>query len=186
MNQTNLQQVKVADTCANPSPLGLMAFGMTTILLNIHNAGIIPLSAMILAIGVAYGGLAQVIAGIMEFKKSNTFGATAFTSYGFFWISLVLIWWNPFKVEAADPKSMGFYLLLWGIFTLCMFIGTLKIGTHLQIVFGTLTVLFFLLAAGDFTGNSLITTIAGWEGIVCGASAIFAAMYQVITELYKK
>ena len=183
---SNVQAVKIADTCANPSPLGLMGFGMTTILLNVHNAGIIPLSVMILSMGLAYGGIAQVIAGIMEFKKSNTFGATAFTSYGLFWISLVFIWWNPFKAEAADGKSMGFYLLMWGIFTFFMFIGTLKINRHLQLVFGTLALLFFLLAAGDFSGNESIKMIAGLEGIVCGALAIYAAMHQVITELYKK
>lgn len=192
MNQqleaNNSKVVHIKDNCANPAPLGLMGFGMTTVLLNIHNAGIINLSAMILAMGIAYGGIAQVIAGIMEFKKNNTFGATAFTSYGLFWISLVFIWWNPFgaNIEMADTTSMGFYLLMWGIFTGCMFIGTLKIGRHLQLVFGTLTILFVLLALGDFTGNHSITVIAGYEGILCGGLAIFTAMYQVITELYKK
>ncbi|MEG0661791.1 MAG: acetate uptake transporter, partial [Anaerovoracaceae bacterium] len=176
---SNAKLVKVADTCANPSPLGLMGFGMTTILLNIHNAGIIGLSAMIVAMGLAYGGAAQVIAGIMEFKKNNTFGATAFTSYGFFWISLVFIWWNPFGVESADATSMGFYLLLWGIFTLFMLIGTLKLNRQLQAIFGTLTLLFFLLAAGDFTGNHMITTIAGWEGIICGIFASLSDIYYL-------
>lgn len=185
-NLENVKQIRIADTYANPSPLGLMGFGMTTILLNVHNAGIIPLSAMILAMGIAYGGLAQIIAGIIEFKKANTFGATAFTSYGCFWMSLALIWWNPFGIEGADSTSMGFYLFMWGIFTFAMFIGTLKIGRHLQLVFGTLTILFFLLAAGDFTGNHQITVIAGYEGIICGALAIYAAMHQVISELYKK
>ena len=80
---------------ANPAPLGLMGFGMTTVLLNIHNAGFMPISAMILAMGLAYGGLAQVIAGILEFKKGNTFGLTAFTSYGFFWVSLVFLFLLP-------------------------------------------------------------------------------------------
>ncbi len=187
-NAGNLKEsvVSIKDVYANPAPLGLMGFGMTTILLNIHNAGIIPLSAMIVAMGLAYGGIAQVIAGIVEFKKSNTFGATAFTSYGLFWISLIFIWWNPFGVESADKTSMGFYLLMWGLFTGFMFIGTLKLTKHLQMVFGTLTLLFFLLAAGDFTGNHSITIIAGYEGIVCGGLAIYTAMYQVLTELYKK
>lgn len=185
-NLTNLQQIKIADTVANPAPLGLMGFGMTTIVLNLHNAGIIPLSVMILAMGLVFGGVAQMIAGIMEFKKSNTFGATAFTSYGAFWISLVFIWWNPFGAEAPDSKSMGFYLLLWGIFSLFMFMGTLKIGGHLRFVFGTLTVLFLLLAAGDFTENETIKIIAGYEGILCGASAIYTAMSQVLGELNQK
>ena len=89
------------DNLANPAPLGLMGFGMTTVLLNLHNVGLWPIGAMILGMGIFYGGLAQVIAGIMEFKKGNTFGTTAFTSYGFFWLSLVFLliapnlgWWE--------------------------------------------------------------------------------------------
>lgn len=182
--QSTVQTVTVKDCCANPAPLGLMGFGMTTILLNIHNAGIIELSAMILSMGIAYGGIAQVIAGIMKFRKNNTFGATAFSSYGLFWISLVFIWWNPFGAKGADALSMGFYLLMWGIFTLFMFIATLKLTNQLKAIFGTLTLLFFLLALGDFTGSAAVTTIAGWEGIICGATAIYSAMHQVIKEVY--
>ena len=84
-------EIIIKDTTANPAPLGLMGFGMTTVLLNLHNAGIIPLSSMILAMGLCYGGLAQVIAGVMEWKKHNTFGTLAFTSYGLFWLSLVVM-----------------------------------------------------------------------------------------------
>ena len=107
--------IKIMDTTANPAPLGLLGFGMTTILLNLANAGIIPLTSMIMAMGIFVGGLAQVIAGIMEWKKNNTFGTTAFTGYGFFWISLVTIWEMP-KLGLAEPTdayTMGFYLLLW-------------------------------------------------------------------------
>ena len=85
----NISDVKITDLTANPAPLGLMGFGMTTVLLNIHNAGFYPMNAMILSMGIFYGGIAQVIAGIMEWKKGNTFGTTAFTSYGLFWLSLV-------------------------------------------------------------------------------------------------
>ena len=85
----NVSDVKITDLTANPAPLGLMGFGMTTVLLNIHNAGFYPMNAMILSMGFFYGGIAQVIAGIMEWKKGNTFGTTAFTSYGLFWLSLV-------------------------------------------------------------------------------------------------
>ena len=87
MNEPTFTQIK--DTTANPAPLGLLGFGMTTVLLNLHNAGFFELNGMILAMGICYGGLAQVIAGIMEWKKGNTFAATAFISYGFFWLSLV-------------------------------------------------------------------------------------------------
>ncbi|WP_320172957.1 acetate uptake transporter [Maridesulfovibrio sp.] len=169
---------------ANPAPLGLMGFGMTTILLNIHNAGFFPISSMILAMGIFYGGIAQVIAGVMEFKKGNTFGTTAFTSYGLFWLTLVALIVMP-KMGLAEPTPhafMGWYLLLWGIFTLFMFVGTLKGNKVLQFIFFSLTVLFFLLAVRDFTGNHFIGTIAGWEGIVCGASAFYLAMAEVINE----
>lgn len=169
---------------ANPAPLGLMGFGMTTILLNIHNAGFFEISAMILAMGIFYGGIAQIFAGTMEFKKGNTFGTTAFTSYGLFWISLVALILMPTLgwAEETPAAFMGWYLFLWGVFTLFMFFGTLKNVTALQFVFATLAVLFFLLAIGDWTGNETITKIAGWEGIICGASAFYLAMGEVINE----
>jgi len=171
---------------ANPGPLGLLGFGMTTILLNLHNSGVISLSTVILSMGIAMGGLAQVIAGVRELKQGNTFGGTAFTAYGLFWWSLVLIWANPFGFEAADSTSIAFYLLLWGIFTLFMFIGTFKHNIATRIVFGSLTVLFMLLAAGDFAENHTVTMIAGIVGIFCGASAVYSAMGQVLNAEYGK
>jgi len=156
---------------------------MTTVLLNLHNAGLLPLSIVIVAMGVALGGLAQIIAGIRELKQGNTFGGTASTAYGLFWWPLVLIWEG---INSGDNVSMGFYLLLWGIFTLFMFIGTLKHNRATQVVFGTLTVLFFLLAIGDFTHSHVVTTIAGIEGIVCGLSAIYSAMGQIVNAEYGK
>lgn len=170
---------------ANPAPLGLLGFGMTTFLLNLHNAELMPLSIVIVAMGFALGGAAQIIAGVMEFYKNNTFGATAFTAYGFFWWSLILIWMNPFEgIAAADMTSLGWYLLLWGIFTMLMFIATLKLNRGLQVVFLSLAALFFLLAAGDFTGNAAISRVGGWVGLFCGASAIYCSLAQVINEVY--
>ncbi len=169
---------------ANPAPLGLLGFGMTTVLLNLHNASIIPLSIVIVAMGFALGGAAQIVAGIMEFKSGNTFGATAFTAYGFFWWSLIAIWINPTAIKAADEISMGFYLLLWGVFTLFMFIGTLKHNRATQVVFGSLTLLFFLLSLGDFTGSHAIKAFAGWVGIACGLSAIYNSMAQILNAEY--
>ena len=172
---------------ANPGPLGLLGFGMTTVLLNLHNANLIPLSIMIVAMGIALGGLAQIIAGIRELCQGNTFAGTAFTAYGLFWWSLVLIWVNPIEcIEGASKVAMGYYLLLWGIFTAFMFIGTLKHNKATQVVFGSLTVLFMLLAIGDFTGNHTITNIAGFEGIFCGLSAIYSAMGQILNAEYGK
>ena len=174
---------------ANPAPLGLLGFGMTTVLLNLHNAGLLPLSIVIVAMGIALGGLAQIIAGIRELCQGNTFGGTAFTAYGLFWWSLVIIWWNPFAaagIEAASKVGMGYYLLLWGIFTAFMFIGTLKHNKATQVVFGSLTILFILLALGDFTGNHTITIIAGFEGIFCGLSAVYNAMGQILNAEFGK
>ena len=170
---------------ANPGPLGLLGFGMTTILLNLHNAEIIPLSIVIVAMGLALGGAAQIIAGILEFCHGNTFGGTAFVAYGFFWWSLVLIWVCPFdSIAAGDSTSLGFYLLLWGIFSLFMFIGTLKHNRITQVVFGSLTILFFLLSIGDFTGVHAIHLAAGCVGIFCGACAVYNAVAQILNAEY--
>ena len=173
---------------ANPAPLGLLGFGMTTVLLNLANAGIIELSVVIIAMGFALGGAAQIIAGIMEFKKNNLFGATAFTAYGFFWWSLIFIWLNPFGFPATADHltTMGFYLTLWGIFTLFMFIGSLTHNRATQVIFGSLTLLFLLLSIGDFTNIALIGQIAGFVGIFCGSSAIYASLAQVLNNEYGK
>jgi succinate-acetate transporter protein len=182
--QTNI--IKLEDTTANPAPLGLMGFGMTTVLLNLHNAGLFELGSMILAMGIFYGGCAQIIAGIMEWKKNNTFAATAFTSYGFFWLTLVGLIVMPKMglTEAPDQMAMVAYLVMWGLFTGALFICTFKLNRALQVVFASLTVLFFLLAIADFTGSNTIKLIAGIEGVFCGLSAIYAAMAQVINEVY--
>lgn len=185
MEASNL---KVLDSTANPAPLGLLGFGLTTVLLNLHNAGLYPLDSMLLAMGIFYGGIAQIIAGIMEWKKNNTFGTTAFTSYGLFWLSLagILILPQAGVAIAAEPLAMGYYLFIWGLFTAVMFIATLKINGILQFVFASLALLFFLLAIRDWTGNALIGTIAGIEGVICGASAIYAGLAQVLNEVYDR
>ena len=143
---------------------------------------------MILAMGIFYGGLSQVIVGIMEWKKGNTFGTLAFTSYGLFWLSLVGILTLPKfgLANTPEPIEMAFYLGLWGLFTLGMFFGTFKTNRALQIVFGTLTILFLLLAAGDITGNLMVTRVAGLIGIICGSSAIYTGFAEVLNETYKK
>jgi succinate-acetate transporter protein len=172
---------------SNPGPLGLLGFGMTTVLLNLHNAGVVELTVVVVAMGFALGGLAQIIAGIFELKHGNTFGGTAFTAYGLFWWSLIFIWTNPLgEVLGADALSLAFYLLLWGIFTLCMFIGTLRHNRATQVVFLSLAVLFFGLSLADFTGVEAIGHISGWIGIFCGASAIYNAMGQVVNEEFGK
>jgi len=169
---------------ANPAPLGLMGFGMTTVLLNIHNAGFFPISSMILAMGIFYGGMAQIFAGIMEFKKGNTFGTTAFTSFGLFWLSLVALLVFP-KIgwSTSTPSAfLAWYLFLWGLFTFFMWQATFGTNRALQFVFLSLTILFWLLAVRDWTSSEIIGKIAGWEGIICGFSAIYLAMAQVLNE----
>ncbi|MDC7234021.1 MAG: acetate uptake transporter [Spirochaetales bacterium] len=180
--------MSIKDNSANPAPLGLLGFGLTTVLLNIHNAGIYELNSMIMGMGIFYGGIAQLIAGIQESKKGNTFGATAFTSYGAFWLSLVAIWLLPSLgiAQAATPGAMGFYLLLWGILTFGLFVAVLKGKLIGKLVFGSLTLLFLLLAISDFTGSHLIHTIAGIEGIICGSLAIYEGLGIIINEKYNK
>ena len=185
MNETSVQ---LKDTTANPAPLGLLAFGMTTVLLNLHNAGLFPLDTMILAMGIFYGGLAQVIAGIMEWKKNNTFGTTAFLSYGFFWLTLVGLLVMPVLGWGTTPEvsAMVAYLVMWGIFTGVMFFATLKINRALQVVFATLTILFFMLAIADATGSTLVKQVAGYVGIICGLSAVYTGLAQVLNEVYRR
>jgi succinate-acetate transporter protein len=166
-----------------------MGFGMTTVLLNFHNAGFFPLDSMILAMGIFYGGLAQVVAGIMEWKKGNTFAATAFTSYGMFWLSLVALVVLPkagVGVAAPSGLAMPAYLAMWGLFTAVLFIGTLRLNRALQVVFASLTLLFALLAIGDTVGSAALGHIAGWVGLFCGASAIYTGLAQVLNEVYNK
>ena len=177
------------DITGNPAPLGLLGFGMTTVLLNLHNAGFYELNAMILAMGICYGGIAQIIAGMMEWRKGNTFATTAFVSYGLFWLSLVTmivltkLGWGA----ASNDIAIAAYLAMWGLFTLVMFIGALRLNRALQIVFATLAILFFLLAFGDFTNASPgFKHFTGYEGIFCGFSAIYTGLAQVLNELYGK
>src|SRR5271157_3167171 len=184
----HLGPVEMTDKSANPAPLGLMGFGMTTVLLNMANAGWFPLDTLILAMGIFYGGIAQIIAGCMEWKKGNTFGTTAFTSYGLFWLTLVFLLLMPKYGWWAGPStgSMIAYFFMWGLFTFYMFIGTLKVNRALQVVFGTLTILFWLLALHEYTGSATIGTVTGYEGIICGFSAIYAAAAQVLNEVHGK
>ena len=174
---------------ANPAPLGLFGFGMTTVLLNLHNAGFYKMNAMILAMGLCYGGAAQIVAGVLEFRKNNTFGMTAFISYGFFWLSLVALIMLP-KIDPtwkADDAAFGSYLAIWGLFTLGLFIGTFRLSVALQVVFGTLVILFFMLASIHFFGlGEGFEHLTGFEGIFCGLAACYTGVAQVLNEVYGK
>jgi hypothetical protein len=178
---------------ANPAPLGLLGFGLTTVLLNLHNAGVFPLDTMILAMGIAFGGLAQIIVGIMEYKKGNTFGTVAFSAYGFFWWSLVLLLVLP-KLTFISPAfsapndvSMASYFFMWGIFTFAMFFGTLRANRAIQFVFMSLAILFFMLTTRELLGNPVwFNTITGIEGVICGGSAVYLGLAEVLNEANAK
>ena len=174
----------------------MTCFGMTTVLLNLHNAGLFKLDAPILAMGIFLGGSVQIIAGVLEFKKGNTFGMTAFCAYGAFWLTLCFILiGKPFLLKPlameASARGLAWYLLLWGIFTCFMFIGTFKVNKVLQLVFFTLIILFGLLvihfawfvSPGSTTA---VLKLAGIVGIVCGGSAVYLAMAELINEMYGK
>ena len=187
----------MSEKLANPAPLGLLGFGMTTVLLNLHNAGFFPLDTMILAMGLAYGGLAQVIVGIMEYKKGNTFGTVAFTSYGLFWWSLVLLLVLPKTslftgLGAPTETAMAAYFFMWGLFTFAMFFGTLKTNRALQLVFMSLTILFFMLTIRDLTANPTLfgtftwNNLTGVEGVICGLSAVYLAIAEVLNEAHQR
>lgn len=180
----------MSEKLANPAPLGLLGFGMTTVLLNLHNAGFFPLDSMILAMGIAYGGIAQIIAGIMEYKKGNTFGTTAFTSYGLFWLSLVILLLLPQNVlgtVAASKTAMAAYFFMWGLFTFVMFFGTLNANRAVQFVFMSLAILFFLLTIRDaFDLTGAFAQFVGAEGIICGFSAVYLALAEVLNEAHGK
>ncbi|MEM2638376.1 MAG: acetate uptake transporter [Candidatus Hadarchaeales archaeon] len=170
----------------NAAPLGLMGFGLTTVLLNLHNVGLIPLTSMILGMGIFYGGLAQLIAGVIESRKGNTFGTVAFCSYGLFWLSFVALLILPKMglADAANSHSIGAYLIMWGIFTLIMSVGSLKMRKSVQVIFFSLAILFFLLASAEFAGSEILKRIAGIEGIFCGLSAIYTAVGEILNEVY--
>jgi succinate-acetate transporter protein len=178
--------IELKEKLANPAPLGLAAFGLTTFILNFVNANLVPKDSigMVLPVGLFYGGLAQFLAGMWEMKKNNTFGFTAFSSFGAFWMAFaVMVILKDTEVIAPVPKNgLSVFLCAWGLFTAYMTIGTLKISRALQVVFVTLTILFFLLAWGEH--NETVMKIAGWEGIFCALSALYASAAQVINETW--
>tara|TARA_R110001583_G_scaffold82139_3_gene218278 strand:- start:622 stop:1260 length:639 start_codon:yes stop_codon:yes gene_type:complete len=182
----NTQFIIQKDNTANPGPLGLCGFGLSTILLNLHNAGLFGMDTMILAMGIFFGGITQIIVGSMEWKKNNIFGTMAFTSYGSFWLILVALLVMP-KMglgEAPTPIAMGYFLTVWGILSLGFFVVTIKLGRAMMILFASVVILFALLAAANFTGNHTIHIIAGIEGVICGSIAIYIAMAQLFETVY--
>ena len=176
---------------ADPAPLGLGAFALTTFFLSAVNAGWVPASVepVVFGLALAYGGGAQFVAGMWEFAKGNTFGATAFSSYGAFWLSF---WWltahiESYKIPAGDVgKGLGLYLLAWGIFTAYMTVGATKVSGAVLAVFALLTLTFLVLALGDFQGSENITKIGGYIGLLTALAAWYASFAGVVAFTHKR
>ncbi|HEY1610691.1 MAG TPA: acetate uptake transporter [Paraburkholderia sp.] len=168
----------------NPAPLGLAGFALTTWLLSMINAGWFSGDALnlVLACAFAYGGTAQMIAGIMELPRGNTFGATAFISYGAFWWSFALF--VVFLHDKVPAAFVGWYLFLWGVFTFYMWIGTFRSPKALQAIFLALWITFFLLAAGDWTGSAALHVAGGYVGLVTAVLAFYLSAAEIINEAY--
>jgi succinate-acetate transporter protein len=186
LEEKNRNNLFLNDNTANPAPLGLCAFGMTTMLLSMHNAGFTALASPILTMALFYGGAAQVIVGIMEWKKNNSFGMLTFGSFGFFWISFATILILPALnlAKGPQPVELATFLAIWGIFALGLFICTLKMHRLLQVTLAAVVLLVVLLVAAELTGSSLVLNAGGIVGIIAGALAMYMGMGQVINEIY--
>jgi hypothetical protein len=174
------KMLPVVDTSvADPAPLGLAAFALTTFVLSCVNAGLIPAGGdyVVLGLAFAYGGVAQFAAGMWEFKRNNAFGATAFTSYGAFWISFALFvtFYAGQLPKETGPAAVGTFLLAWGIFSIGMTIGAAKVSVPLLVVFVLLDITFLLLAFGKFESMSGLGTLGGWFGIATALAAWYTA-----------
>ena len=178
--------VEVTERICNPAGLGLAAFGLTTLVLNAFNAGLVDKSSegLVWPLGIFFGGAAQFAAGMWEAKKNNTFGFTAFSAFGAFWMFLALtkILEAGGVLQPMTPESKSLFLVAWGIFTGYMFVGTLKISHALQSVFGTLTILFFLLAIGAH--DETWEKIAGWEGMFCAGTALYTSFALIVNDTW--
>jgi len=178
----------MADT-ANPAPLGLVGFGLTTVLLSSINAGLLPAAGepVVIPLAMAFGGTAQIIAGIMEFRTGNVFGATAFTSYGAFWwwfALLILLGNNKLLDLSGATPAIGLCLLLWGVFTLGLWISTFRLSRLVFLIFLTLWIAFFLLGGGAVLGNPTLHMLGGWVGLICGALAMYGSFALVANATY--
>jgi succinate-acetate transporter protein len=176
-------EARPAFTIANPAPLGLAAFALTTFVLSMFNAGLVGAAGepVVFGLALAYGGVAQVLAGMWEFRTGNTFGATAFTSYGAFWLSFwAFVQFFEDKVPKADAgHAVGLYLIAWGVFTAYMFVASLRTTAAISLVFLLLTATFIVLGIGNADGHESIVKIGGWLGIATAAAAWYASFAEV-------
>ena len=179
--------VEIKDITAGAGALGLLGYGMPGVLVSLANAGLIQAGSMVLAMAIFMGGFAMFTAGLMEWKKGNTYGMAAYASYGLFWFSFAALLILPvigLAESTGGAGAMAAYLALWGIFTAILFFGSLKMSMALQVVLGTLALVFFLEAAGAATGTAMFTILAGYIGIFSGFAAIYAALGPILNDIY--
>jgi succinate-acetate transporter protein len=188
LDQTRGVVPPVAPTIGDPAPLGLAAFALTTFVLSFFNAGLVSEKGepVVLGLALAYGGIAQLLAGMWEFRNNNTFGATAFTSYGAFWISFfVLIQFEGSKIPTTNlGKAVGLYLIAWGIFTAYMWVASLRVSVAVSLVFLLLTATYIVLGIGNANGTESIIHAGGWIGIATAIAAWYASFAGVTNKTF--
>ena len=177
-----------AASIADPAPLGLAAFALTTFVLSMFNAGLVDAKGepIVVGLALAYGGGAQLLAGMWEFRKGNTFGATAFTSYGAFWLSFwaYVAFFAEGVPEANRGSAVGLYLIAWGIFTTYMWVASFRTNAAVNLVFLLLAVTFFVLGIGDAVGNDTVFRLGGWLGLATAVAAWYASFAGVTNSTF--
>jgi hypothetical protein len=177
-----------AASIADPAPLGLAAFALTTFVLSMFNAGLVDAKGepIVVGLALAYGGAAQLLAGMWEFRKGNTFGATAFSSYGAFWLSFwaYVAFFAEGVPEANRGSAVGLYLIAWGIFTTYMWVASFRTNAAVNLVFLLLAVTFFVLGIGDAAGNDTISKLGGWLGLATAVAAWYASFAGVTNSTF--
>jgi uncharacterized protein len=178
----------LAPTIGDPAPLGLAAFALTTFVLSFFNANLVSGTGLpvVLGLALAYGGIAQLLAGMWEFRNNNTFGATAFSSFGAFWISFfVLEQFEGSKIPTTHlGKAVGLYLIAWGIFTAYMWIASFRVSVAVNLVFLFLAVTFIVLGIGNANGNESVVHAGGWIGIATAILAWYASFASVTNKTF--
>ena len=174
---------------ANPAPLGLIGFGLTTVLLSLINAGVLPKTGenVVIPLAMAYGGTIQILAGLLEFRLGNTFGTTAFLSYGAFWwwfALLLLLGGNHLLPLEGTGSTIGVALLLWGVLTMYLWVSTFRLTRALWWIFLTLWIAFYLLGFGALLGAPGLSLAGGWVGLVCGALAMYTSFALVTNSTF--
>jgi len=173
----------------DPAPLGLAAFAMTTFVLSVFNAGLLDkkLELVVLPLALFYGGTSQLLAGMWEFRKGNTFGATAFTSFGAFWLAyFFLARYVAAGLGANAYKAVGLFLLGWTIFTAYMFVASLRVSLAVAAVFAALTLTFLVLTIGAFSEKAGVTKLGGWLGLLTAVLAWYASFAGVTNSTWRR